>query len=326
VVALAGLAILHGCIAAAFAEGLLRTWRVRTPDLRLALRTLALLAPFVSVPLASWAAPLRESEAMQIQWAVYTGASWDNLRIAGTPLSAVATAVMAALGGLLFARDTLPFLAQRIRRTGDEDVLPHTHPATRRIAAALAALPDSRRAIAPSVTLLDTDAAVLYCSGLQRPAITVSLGTLDRLDDDALRAAVAHELEHIRRRDPAIGWLLLAVRTLQAFNPATQVGGRQIVEELEHRADMAVARLGFGEPLARAIATLSASGLRTESDLAGVARHRAVVSALAERAAARATSHRCARLLRPPDAPPAGRALLTAMAAACLALLLLFVV
>ncbi|MDO8834007.1 MAG: hypothetical protein Q7V01_00345, partial [Vicinamibacterales bacterium] len=72
-VALAGLAILHGCIAAAFAEGLLRTWRVGTPDVRLALRTVALLAPFVSVPLAWWAAPFRESEAMQVQWAIYSG-------------------------------------------------------------------------------------------------------------------------------------------------------------------------------------------------------------------------------------------------------------
>ncbi len=314
-VELAGLAILHGCIAAGFAEGLLRTWRVRTPELRLAVRTLALLAPFVSVPLACWAAPFRESEAMQVQWALYSGASWDNLRLAGTPLSTVATAVMAAAGCLLFARDTLPFLARRIRRASDEDVLPSSHPATRRMAAALSALPDSRRAIDPSVTILDTDAAVLYCSGLQYPALTVSLGALDRLDDDALRAAVAHELEHVRRRDPALGWLLMAIRTLQAFNPATQVGGRQIVEEIEHRADMAVARLGLGQPLARAIATLSASDLRTESDLAASDRRLAFVSALAERAAARATDHRCARLLRRPEAPPAGPGVRTALAA-----------
>jgi Zn-dependent protease with chaperone function len=326
VVALAGLAILHGCIAAAFAEGLLRTWRVRAPELRLALRTLALVAPFVSVPLARWAAPFRESEAMQVQWALYAGVSWDNLQIAGTPLSTLATAAMAALGCLLFARDTLPFLAHRIRRASDEDVLPPLHPASRRLAAALAALPDSRRTIAPSVTVLDTDAAVLYCSGLQHPALTVSLGALDRLDDDALRAAVAHELEHVRRRDPAIGWLLMAVRTLQAFNPATQVGARQIVEEIEHRADMAVARLGLGQPLARAIATLSASDLHTESDLAGTDRRLAFVSALAEHAAVRATEHRCARLLRRPDAPPAGQLFLTVMAATGLALLLLFVV
>jgi Zn-dependent protease with chaperone function len=326
VLALAGLAILHGCIAAAFAEGLLRAWRARTPDLRLAVRALALLAPFVSVPLAIWLAPVRESEAVQVQWAIYSGASWDNLRVGGVPLSGLATTVMAVLGCLLFARDTVPFLVDRMRRTGDEDVLPHTHPAARRLAAALADLPCGRTALAPPITLLGTDAVVLYCSGLHHPVLTVSIGTLDRLDDEALRAAMAHELEHAHRKDPALGWLLIAIRTLQPFNPATQVAGRQIVEEIERRADVAVARLGLGLPLARAIATLSAGGTRAESDLAAGDRRFPFVTALADRAAARATADRCARLMRPPEASPAAGTFLTVMAAVCLAALLLLVV
>ena len=325
-VALAGLAILHGCIAAAFAEGLLRAWRARTPGLRLAVRALALLAPFVSVPLAIWLTPVRESEAMQVQWALYSGASWDNLRVGGVPLSALTTAVMAAVGCLLFARDTLPFLADRVRRPSDEDVLAQTHPAARRVAAAVASQPDARPSVAPSITVLGTDAAILYCSGLHHPVLTVSIGALNRLDDEALQAATAHELEHLHRRDPAFGWLLMAIRTLQAYNPATQVVGRQIVEEIEHRADVAVAGLGLGAPLARAIAILSACDAHAESDLAAGGRRFPFVAALADRAAARATSHRCARLMRPPEAPPAAGLLLTAMAAACLTALLLLVV
>jgi peptidase M48-like protein len=41
-----------------------------------------------------------------------------------------------------------------------------------------------------------------FCAGLVRPRAYVSSGALELLDDAALNAVVAHELAHVRRRDP----------------------------------------------------------------------------------------------------------------------------
>nr|WP_303646766.1 M48 family metalloprotease [Haloarchaeobius salinus] len=58
----------------------------------------------------------------------------------------------------------------------------------------------------PAVRLLDTDAPVALVTGLRPSSTTlvVSTGTLDALDDDELRAVVAHELAHVANRDVAV--------------------------------------------------------------------------------------------------------------------------
>jgi Zn-dependent protease with chaperone function len=324
VLALAGLAILHATIAAAVVEGLLRAWRVHDPGQRLALRAVALTAPFVSPWLLPALFPMRASQAFLDRWSWFGGAHWDNLRVGGWPLSQAAAAVLILAGLAFFLRDALPFLADRIRRPDDgPEPGPHDD-GRRRVAAALADLP-ARPSPDPVVKILSRDDAVLLCSGVGTPVITVSAGALARLDDEALRAALAHELEHIRRGDPALGWVLMLARSLQAFNPATQIVGRQIVQELEHRSDSQTARLGLGSALARAIARLS-SLEHPHTDLAGATDARPWLPAWSTRAAARATDLRCERLLAGPAAAPGSTARRVTLAAAGVAAVLFFVV
>lgn len=311
----AGLAILHGCIAAAFVEGLLRVWRVRAPAQRLALRFAALLAPFVLPPAFAALAPFRSTAAFATDAALFAGAHWDTLTPGGVGAATIATAALAATGVALFLRDAIPFLADRVRGDRHDPPLPPDHPAWTRLPAPPAI----------AVRLTAAADAVLYCSGIDRPAVTVSLGTLVRLDDDELAAALQHEIEHARRRDPALGWLLMLLRALQAFNPATQIVGRQIVQEVEHRADRAVADLGMGPALARAIAKVSGSGA-TRSDLADPSTPARFASA-ARRAVSNAVLARCEGLLADtqsvPDEPGPAR---VALAALAISLLLFFVV
>ncbi|MBA3823522.1 MAG: M48 family metalloprotease [Ktedonobacterales bacterium] len=69
--------------------------------------------------------------------------------------------------------------------------------------------------VAPAnVRLLAEPAPLALCAGLLRPAIYVSDGLIDRLPLPALRAAIAHEEAHRRRRDPLrrfLGTLLAEV-------------------------------------------------------------------------------------------------------------------
>lgn len=53
-----------------------------------------------------------------------------------------------------------------------------------------------------SVEVIDVSQLVALTRGWMRPEVIVSTGLLERLSDDQLRAVLAHEAEHVRRRDP----------------------------------------------------------------------------------------------------------------------------
>jgi Zn-dependent protease with chaperone function len=336
-----GLAILYGCIAAAFVEGLLRVWRVSAPTHRLVLRAVALVVPFALPALFAFAAPFRADDAFATRWALFAGAHWETLSLGGMGVASFATLVFAATGVSFFLRDFVPFVADRIRADRRDTLLPSSHPAharfraiTHRASAVVSALPPGEweppasaapRRIGVALRLIAAAEPVLYCSGIARPLITVSLGTMDRLDDDELAAAVAHELAHVQWKDPALGWLLMAVRALQAFNPATQVVARQIVQEFENRADCMVATSGRGAALARAIAKVSSAD-PVRSDLAEASAP-ALLASLVHRAVSHALVVRCERLLAREDTRPSGLgAWHLALAAIGLGIVLFFVV
>jgi beta-lactamase regulating signal transducer with metallopeptidase domain len=58
------------------------------------------------------------------------------------------------------------------------------------------------RGIKAKVTLIDDTRIICITAGLLAPRIIISTGTLDRLDDAQLLAALAHEAGHVKRRDP----------------------------------------------------------------------------------------------------------------------------
>jgi hypothetical protein len=249
--------------------------------------------------------------------------------------------VFAATGVIFFLRDAVPFLADRIRADRRDRPLESSHPAHARLRAVThvasavgSAFPacaqeppasDSPLGTAVSLRLIGAAEPVLYCSGIAHPVVTVSLGTMDRLDDDELAAALAHELAHVRWKDPALGWLLMVIRALQAFNPATQVVARQIVQEIENRADLHVAARGWGPALARAIAKVSSAD-PVRSDLADASAP-ALLAALVHRAVSLALLVRCERLLVGEDAgPPEPGAWYITLASIGLGVLLFFVV
>jgi Zn-dependent protease with chaperone function len=104
--------------------------------------------------------------------------------------------------------------------------------------------------------LVDDEQPYAFTFGVLRPVVVVSSGLLERLETGSLRAVLAHEAAHARRRDP--GRLMLA-RALAAgllrVPPAVRAEGRchQWVELAADRA--ALSRLGR-RPLAAALLAL----------------------------------------------------------------------
>ena len=100
-----------------------------------------------------------------------------------------------------------------------------------------------------------------FCAGLLRPAIYVTEGTLQCAGEAELRAILAHEEHHRRRRDPLR--LLLARTVADAFRPLplfTSLADHQAaVADLMADA-AAVSAVGEARPLAAALARFDEHG------------------------------------------------------------------
>lgn len=110
-----------------------------------------------------------------------------------------------------------------------------------------------------SVRLFQSSRPQAFCAGLLRPRIFLSALARDRLSQGELRAVLAHEGHHVRRRDPL---RLLAARTLADalfFLPTLRRLERRYAELAELAADEAAVRAGGSPALASALLKLGAS-------------------------------------------------------------------
>ncbi len=80
--------------------------------------------------------------------------------------------------------------------------------------------------------------------GLFRPALLMPAGIEHHLSPAELRAILAHELAHLRRRDNLTALLHMAVETLFWFHPLVYYIGARLHQERERACDEEVLRLG----------------------------------------------------------------------------------
>jgi len=97
-----------------------------------------------------------------------------------------------------------------------------------------------------------------FCAGYFRPQVYLSRGLIARLSDDELRAVVAHERHHLRRRDPLRRLLARALADGLFFIPVLERTSERYTALGELAADeAAVAALEDRRPLAGALLKLS---------------------------------------------------------------------
>lgn len=132
--------------------------------------------------------------------------------------------------------------------------------------------------------VIEGTAPQAFCAGLLRPRVYISAGAVAALDARALDVVLAHELVHVRHRDPLrLAWARAITRALW-FVPGIQAlaGDRQLLAEL--RADeRAVANVAGGRPaLARAMLAFDEGGGSADSVGIDAARADALLGARAE--------------------------------------------
>ncbi len=227
---LAAQSIVHALVAALAVEALLRIWRVSRPEERLAFRVVALAQPLVVSPVL-WLIPARAGDRFHDSWALFSGRHWDELRIFSVGLFPVFVVAMAAMGMALFLMDLVPLLRGN-RRHGPGGGEPPPE-----LAGDVASLARAVGLPPPPLRILATDVPALFCAGVRRPGVVISRGALALLDPEERRAALAHELVHLKARDPLVSWVLMAVRGVAFFNPVAQVLARTLAREAERRSD-----------------------------------------------------------------------------------------
>lgn len=317
-------AILHTLVASLFVEALVRSWRVADPGQRMALRVTALGYPLVLFPALVLAFPARGGDEFRERWAIFAGRSWADLHFLGIDLFTWWVLLFAGLGALLFLMDLWPLV--RGRRRPRLVARPAEGPEPAAVAGALPELARELDIATPPMVFLDREAPVLFCTGVRRPAIVVSRGTVALLDPDELRAALAHELAHVSGRDPLKSWIAMGARALMCLNPAFQVVARAVARDAEALADERAAAV-CGDRLALASGLLKLH--RATARWPAVPRTLPFAAALAEplaRVRSRDVELRCRRLLDGAPLPlPYGRVRVL-LAGAALTALLFFVV
>jgi len=115
--------------------------------------------------------------------------------------------------------------------------------------------------ITRAVTLRCSDrATVPMLIGWRRPLVLLPASTAATLADDQMRAVLAHELGHVRRRDDIANLLQVAADVLMFHHPAARWVSRRIRTEREYSCDdVAVEATGDAARYARALAAIEDS-------------------------------------------------------------------
>jgi len=236
--------VVHGLVAITLVTLLLHLHPSRAPTMRFRFWLLALLGPVLLPPAYWYLCPARMQDAFRDDWALFSGSHWSAVSWHGLGAAAVWSLLAASLGAVLFLRDAGPLVLDAVcAQTRSREV--RDMPGALRSAADRAA--KALGVASPALRVYDTREPVLVCRGWRRPLIVASTGLVDRLAPDELAAAVAHEMSHVKRRDPALGWGLLVLRGVFFFSPGLQIAARALVHEMENRADDSAARV-VGDP------------------------------------------------------------------------------
>ncbi len=183
-----------------------------------------------------------------------------ELALAGLGLSAAAVLGLIALDAFLHHAAILPFIAPvvavvavRAAASMARQVSAHRR-LLRRLTGRVAVVQGHLVVVVPGRD------PCAFCAGMLRPAVYLSEGTL-AVEPRALRAILAHEEHHRRRRDPLR--LVLARTVADAFRPLPPFA--RLAERQAAVADLladeaAVAAVGEARPLAAALARFDESG------------------------------------------------------------------
>jgi Zn-dependent protease with chaperone function len=135
--------------------------------------------------------------------------------------------------------------------------------------------------IGDRLVFLDRPEAMAFCYGLLAPRIGVTAGLLSLLNDAELLAVLAHEQEHLRRRDPLRYLLIDTLAAMAAVVPIAGVLRARVETRIEVAADQAALRAAPRPALAGALLAVLSAPSPAVPGLAGLSATEARIAHLA---------------------------------------------
>ena len=244
----AALFALYAAAAAMVAPAMLRgTWAARSPQLAMILWLVLPVSWVAAIVLAI----LATTGAVPLTWSGSSHGGGHTL-LAG---QAAPGGRVLAVAGLLIAA------AAMLRAAGCVARELHRDRRDRREHSALVAA-TGRPGDEPDVAIVDHDAPAVYCLPRGQYQIVISAGALAALTPEQLRAVLAHERAHLRRRHHVI--LALATALGRAFPrvPLLSQAPPKLAVLAEMAADDAATRHHRRDDLAAALVVLARAGAR----------------------------------------------------------------
>ncbi len=87
------------------------------------------------------------------------------------------------------------------------------------------------------VVLTYSEHPLAFTCGIFRPMIVLSTWMVEHLDRRELEAVLAHEMEHVARRDYLVVWLSMILRDAFFYLPTCHIAYRQLQQEKEFACD-----------------------------------------------------------------------------------------
>ena len=248
----AALVVFYSLLSTVTLESLLRLWHVQDPPFSVVFRLQTLLLPPVAPLLFGLLNPERGSEPFRRETALVDLHNWLGQEPSlSHPAWLLLIAAVGVTAVLLAATEVAGFLRRPRARQG---LQPMSIPLAQRLAAVLDTL--VARGLTPVPTLLlDQPDPAAYTIGLRRPAVVITAGMVEMLDDEELASVLAHEVAHVRRRHNWLGWLVFCLRLASFYNPVSLVTFHQIGHDIEKVCDRDAAAI-TGKPLALASALI----------------------------------------------------------------------
>ena len=238
---------LHSLIAAIIVDTSLIAWKIENPMVRQRFRLLVIILPIVAFPLYQLISTERGSALFRLE-AMFNINRWMNLELWGAiPLGVLFLLVLAFAAAIFLIQELTPIIRHSASEGGVEATVAGPGSV---VSLVLDSIPGER----PSVLILADPEPVIFSSTGRAPIIYLSEGLLQTFTEQELRAALAHEIGHIRRSRRPLMVVIFLLRVLMFYNPVILMEFRRIVQEEEKICDdLAVAMTGDRKAMAGAL-------------------------------------------------------------------------
>lgn len=225
-------AFFHSLIAAIIADRAIVAWDIRSPMIRQKFHLMAVFGPVFSYPLYQWINPDRGSIQFRLG-ALFDSNRWLSLELWDVlPVGLLFIALLVVTTAIFLIQELIPILQHE---SAPEDASPEPLPAADGSPAVSAAegLPGGP----PDIFIVQDEDPVIHSVTARSPGIYLTTGLIQILEPAELRAAIAHEVAHIRRGRRSLLIVAYLMRVLLFFSPGTLVAFRQAADEEEKICD-----------------------------------------------------------------------------------------